>query len=89
MLARIAIIVPLASALALAGCGRRGPLEPPPGVPDQKPVQKQEAPRASGSTAPDGLFRNTSNQDKDPASVTAPERKARASGSFVLDPLLQ
>ena len=90
MLARIGFVVTLASVVALAGCGRKGPLEPPVGVVEQKPVAKAVAPAPADSTAPGGLFRNTSDKSEDPAVPTATgERKARGSAPFVLDPLLQ
>jgi predicted small lipoprotein YifL len=85
VLARIGLLLIVASALALAGCGRKGPLEPPPGVVQEKPVAKPAAKRPDGSTAPNGLFRDAT----DSAAPTTPERKPRATGSFVLDPLLQ
>lgn len=91
MLKRIGLLMTLAAALALAGCGRRGPLEPPPGVVEQKPVKKAAVPRSPDSTAPQGLFRNTTNATADPAAAaeTTEKPKPRATGSFVLDPLLQ
>ena len=86
MLARIGLIVIVASALALAGCGRKGPLEPPEGVVQEKPKAKEGAKRPDGSTAPNGLFRDSTEASTAP---TLTERKPRATGSFVLDPLLQ
>jgi predicted small lipoprotein YifL len=37
--AHIAVIGALAAAFALAGCGRKGPLEPPPGAAGSQPAQ--------------------------------------------------
>ncbi len=36
--ARIAVIGALAAAFALAGCGRKGPLDPPPGAVNPQPL---------------------------------------------------
>ena len=91
MLTRTGLLIALVAALALTGCGRRGPLEPPPGVVEQKPVKKAAVPPSPDSTAPQGLFRNTTNQTTDPTTGAAQTEKprARATGPFVLDPLLQ
>ena len=86
MLARFGLLLIVASALALAGCGRKGPLEPPAGVVQEKPAAKPGAKRPDGSTAPTGLFRDTTDPSTAP---TTTERKARTTGPFVLDPLLQ
>ncbi len=88
MLTRTGLILGLISALAATGCGRRGPLEPPPGVVQEKPAQKPAAPRDANSTAPGGLFHNASDKLEDPSAPVPVERKARATGPFILDPLL-
>ena len=87
MLARIGLSTCLILALATAGCGRRGALEPPPGSPvDRKSAQTAAAPTAAG--APTGLYRNTSSQTTDPAATTTKENKTVDTTPFVLDPLL-
>ena len=72
------------------GCSsnNNGPLEPPPGVVQEKPAQKPAAPRDANSTAPGGLFHNASDKLEDPSAPVPVERKARATGPFILDPLL-
>lgn len=89
MLARVGLLLSVISALALAGCGRRGPLEPPPGVVQEKPAKAAPAAAPTDKSAPGGLFRNTTDKTEDPGAPAVAERKARASGSFILDPLLQ
>jgi predicted small lipoprotein YifL len=41
--AHLAVIGVLAAAFALAGCGRKGPLDPPPGAVSEKPAQQKSA----------------------------------------------
>jgi predicted small lipoprotein YifL len=74
--------------LALAGCGRNGPLEPPPG-----PAIPTPSVSSSQLTQPDGTPLPGSPQDTamktgfdaqgHPVAQTGPKR------SFILDPLLQ
>lgn len=39
------VVVAIAAALAVAGCGRKGPLEPPPNAPQAEPAIEGEAVR--------------------------------------------
>ena len=90
MLTRIGLVTSLVMALALASCGRRGPLESPPGAapPPPKPAAQTSAVRPEPD-APVGLFRNTSNVADTPGGGQAtPEKKPQRSTPFVLDPLL-
>lgn len=66
-----------ALALLLAGCGRRGPLEPPPGaaVANPPPAAVQDA------NKPDLAAENA-------AGATPAPPRAKAPRPFVLDPLL-
>jgi predicted small lipoprotein YifL len=50
--ARLALIGALAAALGLAACGRKGPLDPPPGASLVEPVEAAPPPAASGSLNP-------------------------------------
>jgi hypothetical protein len=86
----------LAAALSLAGCGRRGPLEPPPGsvdtgapltgVPDAVglPRNAEVAPIDAASIAPPSVNANGQPIPASPG-ATAPRGPRR---SFPLDPLL-
>ena len=68
-----AVIVVLVAALACAGCGRRGALEPP-GTQDSAPAVGPEAilsPASPGATEP-----------PEAARAAAPEKR------FILDPLI-
>lgn len=56
-LSRVAVIVTIASTLVLAGCGRKGPLDPPPGAalpngPAGAAAQPSEAPPAAKEKSP-------------------------------------
>jgi predicted small lipoprotein YifL len=74
--------------LALAGCGRNGPLEPPPG-----PAVPTPTARTSQLTQPDGTPIPGSPQDAAvKTGFDAQGRPVAATGekkSFILDPLLQ
>jgi predicted small lipoprotein YifL len=75
-----AIIVLSAAALALGGCGRKGPLDLPPAAtaPSPAAAADSEAERASQP----GVFNPTYGSD---AAPTAPKGGKK---SFILDPLL-
>jgi predicted small lipoprotein YifL len=87
---RLIFVVLMASTLALAGCGRKGPLEPPPGAPPDeprkvvKPVAKPQNEDAVIS-APQGLFRSTGSSTEPPPEE---QKKAKRPNPFILDPLL-
>lgn len=65
------------AALALAGCGRRGPLEPPPGAaaPAAPPTAK-----TAGSNVTEGKTH--------PEETTAPATEKAPRRPFLLDPML-
>jgi predicted small lipoprotein YifL len=65
-----------ALSLALAGCGRRGPLEPPPGSPDAKRLEER---RAAAESTGNPLQRSGSRR---------PPPISRPNDPFILDPLL-
>ena len=74
-----AIVVLSAAALALGGCGRKGPLDLPPTAQAQAPAPSDtEARRA----AEPGVFNPTYGTDAAPAASKGRKK------SFVLDPLL-
>ena len=79
-----AIIVLSAAALALGGCGRKGPLDLPPTA--QTPAPAAAAAASSDTeaqrAAEPGVFNSTYGTD---AAPTAPKGQKK---SFILDPLL-
>jgi predicted small lipoprotein YifL len=96
-------VLVLLGSVALGGCGRRGPLELPPGAPSQPVAEnttaladKQAA--AFGDSAPSGVIQSPNQVvqvDKTSAQLAAqpPERAINAPRSskpstFLLDPLL-
>jgi predicted small lipoprotein YifL len=96
-------VLVLLGSVALGGCGRRGPLELPPGTPNQPVVEntttladKQAA--AFGESAPPGTIQSPNQVvqvDKTSAQLAAqpPQRAINAPPSakprtFLLDPLL-
>lgn len=90
MFARITFVLLMASTLALAGCGRKGPLEPPPGAPPDEPrkvAKPTPKPRNEDAivSAPQSLFRNTGSATEPPPED---EKKPKRTNPFVLDPLL-
>ncbi len=86
---RGAIVFAAAIALSLASCGRRGPLEPPPGAPASNApltgtLGDYEAPVNPGELA--GQNTATSSGVEAPAAAKQPPR--RPARPFLLDPLL-
>ncbi|MGH6851721.1 MAG: LPS translocon maturation chaperone LptM [Methylocella sp.] len=84
-----AIVFVAAIALSLASCGRRGPLEPPPGAPaSNAPLAgapgAYEAPANPGEVA--GQTTGASSGAGAPAAAKQPPR--RPPKPFLLDPLL-
>ncbi|MGH6800720.1 MAG: LPS translocon maturation chaperone LptM [Methylocella sp.] len=84
-----AIVFAAATGLSLASCGRRGPLEPPPGAPTSNaPLTgtpaDYEAPASPGELA--GQNTATSSSAEAPAAANQPQR--RPPKPFFLDPLL-
>jgi predicted small lipoprotein YifL len=83
---RWAALVLFAVTLALAGCGRKGPLDLPPNSAAPPPVASNPNPNATAVDADPnkGSFFDPSSNGTDPAPAAAKGRKR----SFVLDPLL-
>jgi predicted small lipoprotein YifL len=90
-----AALVLLGAAFALAGCGRSGALEPPPGpalaqpsaatgqAASVAPSSTVGGPVASGPTALETAQRNGFDANGNPVAPPGPKK------SFILDPLLQ
>lgn len=83
---RLKILVGVAAVVVLSGCGRRGPLEPPPGSPPQPRPAQAEPVKAQPPGSPGGLFRNTASKPEEPEAK--PTNAPKRSTTFVLDPLL-
>jgi predicted small lipoprotein YifL len=88
---RCAIVFAAAIALSLAACGRRGPLEPPPGAPaSNAPLTgtpgNYEAPANPGELS--GQNTATSSGAAAPAQAGAKQAPPRVPKPFPLDPLL-
>ncbi|EKS30847.1 Predicted small periplasmic lipoprotein [Afipia felis] len=87
---KLATLGLILSACALGGCGRKGPLDLPPGAaltPSQTQVEGSDAQTyrsqsSSGSSADEGLFAPTGTQGKQ---MTAPRGEKKP---FILDPIL-
>jgi predicted small lipoprotein YifL len=69
------------AALALGGCGRKGPLDLPPTASAQQPVAAAADSDAERAAQP-GVFNPTYGSDSSP---TAPQGRKKP---FILDPLL-
>ncbi|MGH6670792.1 MAG: LPS translocon maturation chaperone LptM [Xanthobacteraceae bacterium] len=82
-----ALAVTLLLSLALAACGRKGPLDPPPSaaLPPQAPAAAGPAPaRYIDPTTPTGGPQSAPVQTTQVAPAPPPQKK-----SFILDPLIQ
>jgi predicted small lipoprotein YifL len=83
-LARLAMIAALGAAFALAGCGRKGPLDPPPSAsiaqpaPDQPSLGETNDPNMTGFVRPPPATKSV------PAPVAPAEKR-----SFFLDFLIR
>ncbi len=73
---RLALIGGFVAALALAGCGRKGPLDPPPGA--ASATGTQQATNTDLIRSPIG----------DSGKKSAPPEPKAPNKSFILDPLL-
>jgi predicted small lipoprotein YifL len=81
---RLAAFVALAAALALGGCGRKGPLDPPPSAaiapaPDQPSLGDNPDPNMAG-----GYRRVPSTVTAQPTGPLPADRRG-----FILDPLIK
>jgi len=76
-----ALILLGATALALGGCGRKGPLDLPPTASSQPPAAVQNDPAAAQASKP-SVFDPSYGADALPTAGKGPKRP------FVLDPLL-
>ena len=85
LLARLALIGPLAAALALAGCGRKGPLEAPPSASIAQPIEHEPSlGEAPNDPMVSGYVRPPQPQAVQPGVAQQPPPKR----SFFLDWLL-
>jgi predicted small lipoprotein YifL len=79
-----ALAVALAAALSLAGCGRKGPLDPPPSA------AIPSTPPSAAASGPAQFFDPmTPTGNAQPARVQAAPASQPAQKSFLLDPLIQ
>lgn len=79
-LIRLAAIGVLVATLGLAGCGRKGPLDPPPGAsldgvtqPDMAEMSANSRPTAIGGETPDGY--SGVGPDGQPAAPKGPQKR--------------
>jgi predicted small lipoprotein YifL len=80
---RWALILLGTAALALSGCGRKGPLDLPPTASGQQPLAAvQPDPAATEQASKPSLFNSNYGSDQLPVAGKGPKRP------FVLDPLL-
>ncbi|MDE2579072.1 MAG: lipoprotein [Hyphomicrobiales bacterium] len=82
---RAAFVALLVVPLALAGCGRRGPLEPPPGS-TPAPLTRADPTAPAPHARAAGLVRDTSDRPK--ADIVDQRAGKPKPSSFFLDPLL-
>ena len=79
---RWAILLLSAAALALGGCGRKGPLDLPPTASSQQPAAAVPADTEADQASKPSVFNPSYGADAPPTAGRGPKR------SFVLDPLL-
>jgi predicted small lipoprotein YifL len=85
---RLALIL-AAATLPLTGCGRRGPLEPPPGSPSLAPLSGVPDQYSAPRSVADLPGENAAGVVVTPApSQAPPQPAARPPRPFLLDPLL-
>jgi predicted small lipoprotein YifL len=80
---RWTIVLVTAAALALAGCGRKGPLELPPTASVPSPAEAQVNAEAERPASKPSVFDPTYGSEALPTTPKGPKK------SFVLDPLLK
>jgi len=90
---RLAMAGALVAALSLAGCGRKGPLDPPPSASAAPATSEQAPPSAQGpglmgpaSLSPFGSGGGSSANSGSPTGTAAPPTTQNK--KFLLDPLL-
>jgi predicted small lipoprotein YifL len=79
---RWALIIVGTAALALAGCGRKGPLDLPPTASSQAPAAAVQNDPAAEQASKPSVFNSSYGADAPPTAAKGPKRP------FVLDPLL-
>ena len=79
---RWALLVLTAATLALAGCGRKGPLDLPPTASDQARASAAADNDAQGAATKGSLFDPSYGMNRDPQAAKGTKK------SFILDPLL-
>jgi predicted small lipoprotein YifL len=85
-LLRLAAIAALSAAFALAGCGRKGPLDPPPSASISPPPQNEPSLGEVNDPNTPGFRRAPRQTAVAPAPTTATPADKR---SFILDPLIK
>jgi predicted small lipoprotein YifL len=76
------LLVLTAATLALAGCGRKGPLDLPPTASDQARATASAENDARGAAAKGSLFDPSYGMNRDPEAAKGKKKP------FILDPLL-
>jgi predicted small lipoprotein YifL len=84
-LLRLATIAALTAAFALAGCGRKGPLDPPPSASISPPPQNEPTLGETNDPNMPGFRRAPRQTAVAPAPTSVPPEKR----SFILDPLIK
>ena len=83
-LVRLAAIAALSAAFALAGCGRKGPLDPPPSASISPPPQNEPSLGEVNDPNTPGFRRAPRQTAVAPTTATPAEKR-----SFILDPLIK
>jgi predicted small lipoprotein YifL len=81
---RLAALAALAAALALAGCGRKGPLDAPPSAAISPPPQSEPSLGEIDDPNTPGFRRAPRPTAAAPAPTVPPEKR-----TFILDPLIK
>jgi len=86
---RPGIVLVAAIALSLASCGRRGPLEPPPGAAvSNAPLTGTQGNYAAPANPGELAWQNTATSSSAAAPAAAKQPPPHAPKPFLLDPLL-
>ena len=85
-LLRLAALAALAATFALAGCGRKGPLDPPPSASISPPPQNEPSLGETNDPNTPGFRRAPRQTAVAPAPTTTSPAEKR---SFILDPLIK